>query len=195
MIFFKKFKMKRLIKKIKSLQAQRLHNQPSVEALKKEQELYHRLAKIYLALQNKKKWAYARINALECYRASADIEDAEAHYIVAKTLIDEAKARESIKNEGFLSSPSNERQMNQLYEEIFAHLKAASEMNHIQAKRLYGLCYIKGWGVPVDQDKGLEYIIQSIDQENSWDKVPQIFTALDLNKPEFFSALMRKRGK
>lgn len=195
MIFFKKLKMKRLIKKIKSLQAQRVHNQPSADALKKEQALYHQLAQIYLALQHKKKWPFARISALECYRASADIEDAEAHYIVAKTLIDEAKGRELIKNEGFLSSSSNERQMKQLYEEIFAHLKAASEMNHIHAKRLYGLCYIKGWGIPVDQDKGMEFIIESIDRENSWDKVPQIFTALDLNKPEFFSALMRKRGR
>lgn len=194
MIFFKKFKIKRLIKKIKSMQAQRLHNQPSVDAIKREQTIYHNLATIYLSLQGKKNWPFARINALECYRASAVIEDAEAHYLLAKTLLDEAKIRDTIQRDGIFASPSNERQMAQLYEEAFAHLKAAEQLNHIQAKRLYGLCYIKGWGVAQDQDHGFEYIIASIEQENSWDKVPQIFVALDLNKPEFFSALMRQRG-
>lgn len=195
MIFFKKFKIKRLLKKIKSMQAQRKHNQPKAEVLKKEQALYNQLATIYLSLQRKKKHPFARIQALECYRAAADIEDTEAHYILAKALLDEAKVRETLKIEGILSSPSNERQLNQLYEEAVAHLKVAEQMNHILAKRMYGLCHIRGWGVPQDQDKGFDYIVASIEQENSWGKVPQIFAALDLNKPEFFSVLMQHRRK
>ncbi len=45
----------------------------------------------------------------------------------------------------------------------------------------------------MDKKRGFDLIVDSIDQENSWDKVPQIFAALGLNKPEFFSQLTQRR--
>lgn len=71
---------------------------------------------------------------------------------------------------------------------------AAEQLKHVEAKRLHGLCYINGWGVEVDKKRGFELIVESIEQENSWDKVPQIFAAMGLNKPEFFSALTQHRN-
>jgi TPR repeat protein len=193
MIFFKKLKIKRLLKKIKSMQQQRVHSQPSTEALKKEIALYHRLSKIYLSLYGKKKYPFAREMAYECYRASAVIEDAESQYLISKALLDEAIWREGLQTEGVFANPNNERLIKQYYEEAHAYLNAAVALNHIKAKRALGLCYIKGLGVPADQDKGFEFVVSSIEQENSWDKVPQIFGEMGLNKPEYFSALMKKR--
>lgn len=193
MIFFKKFKINRLIKKIKLMQQSRVHSQPTSLAVLKEIGLYHKLAKIYNSLVGHKKFPFAAEMVNECYRASAIIEDAEASYCVGKQLLDEAKFREALQKEGVFANASNERRMTQLFEEALAYLKAAVSLNHIQAKRLYGLCFIHGWGVPVDQDTGFDFIVSSIDQENSWNKVPQIFASLGLTKPEFFSALMKHR--
>lgn len=194
MIFFKKFKIKRLLKKIKSMQLQRVHNQPSVDAIKKEVAMYHRLAKIYNTLHGKKKFPFARQMVRACYRASSALDDAEAQFLIAKSLLDEAMFCDNLQAEDVLGSQQNERQMKQCYEEAHAYLNAATQLNHIKAKRLLGLCYIKGLGVQPEQDKGFEYVVSSIEQEQSWDKVPQIFAEMGLNKPEYFSALMSKRA-
>ena len=45
----------------------------------------------------------------------------------------------------------------------------------------------------MNKDAGFEMVIQSIEQDNKLDKVPQIFASIGLNKPEFFAALI-KRG-
>lgn len=193
MIFFKKFRINRLLKKIKVMQQSRVHNQPTSLAILKEIALYHKLAKIYKSLEGHKKFPFAGEMVKECYRASAVIEDSEAGYLIAKQLLDEAKFRQALQKEGLFANVSNERRMTYLFEEALAYLKAAVSLNHIQAKRLYGLCFIHGWGIPVDQDTGFDFIVSSIDQENSWNKVPQIFASLGLNKPEFFSALMKHR--
>ena len=195
MIFFKRSKIKRLSKKIKALKLNRVHNQPSTAALKKEAALYHQLAKIYRALEGKKKYPFAHEMVVECYRSSAAIEDSEAQFILAKYLLDAAKFRETLQLEGIFASELNEKVRDQHLAEALVFLKMAIDLNHIQAKRLYGLCYINGWGVPVDQDKGFEFVVSSIEQEGSWDKVPQIFAAIGLNKPEFYTALMKHRTK
>ena len=195
MIFFKKWKIKRLTKKIKILQQQRVLSQPKTEDILKEMQLYTQLANIYKSLDGTKKFPFAREMVYECYRTAATIEDAELQYLLAQRLVDEAKFREELQREEVFASLVNERRSKQLYEEALAHLKAAVALKHIKAERLLGLCHINGWGVPVDQDAGFDLIVTSIDQENSWGKVPQIFAQLGLNKPEFFSELMRHRKK
>ncbi|GGI75922.1 sel1 repeat family protein [Legionella impletisoli] len=195
MSFFKRFKVKRLIKKAKSMQQSRVHNQPSDEALKKEIGIYYTLAAIFMRKQGRKKWPFAREMALECYRAAASIEDAEAQYILGKELLEEGKFRESLQKGEVFTSPSNERRMKTLYEEALAYIKASENLGHIRAKRMHGLCYINGWGVEQDKKHGFELVVDSIDQEKSWDRVPQIFAAMGLNKPEFFSQLTQMRNK
>jgi len=195
MIFFKHYTIKRLTKKAKSMQQSRVHNQPSDEALKKEIQLYYTMAGIFNAKQGKKKWPFAREMALECYRAAASIDDSQAQFILGSNLLKEANSRAALQRGGVLASPSNDRRTSTLYEEALAYLEAAENMGHIQAKRTRGLCYINGWGVEADKKHGFDLVVESIDQENSWDKVPQIFAAIGLNKPEFFSQLTQMRNK
>ena len=117
------------------------------------------------------------------------MDDSQAQFLLGKNLLEEGKVRENLQREGVFASDNNERQMKERYLDAHAYLMAAANVNHVQAGRLLGLCYINGWGVPADKDKGFELIVKSIELENSWDKVPQIFKEIGLNKPEFFSAL------
>lgn len=192
--FLTRLKIKRLIKKLSVLREVREHNQPTDEALRTEKAIYHQLAKMYGALHGKKKWPFARERMLACYRAASMLHDAEAQYILGKALLDEAKVREELEKGHIFSSQSNERDMQQLYEEAHAYLSAAEGLQHVQARRLHGLCYINGWGVSEDKEHGFKLVVESIELEQSWDKVPQIFASIGLNKPEFFSQLTKIRS-
>jgi hypothetical protein len=196
MCFFVRYKIKRLNKKINSLYQARIHNQPSEEARKKEINYYHTLAKIYYSLEGKKKYPFARTLMLTCYQASSQLDDVDASYIVGKNLLDEGKFRLEIQQNNALANLSNERQMNEVFKEAHAYLLAAEKLDSPKAKRLRGLAYINGWGVESDKKLGFDLIMASIDDENSWEKVPQIFAALGLNKPEFYAALAQhKKGQ
>ena len=175
------------------MQQVRAHNQIGDELLKKEIAAYYKLVSIYQTLVGKKKYTFASLMILECYREASTINDAQAEYLLAKNLLDEAKFRANLQANEVFASDNNERRMQQLFQEAHAYLLAAETLNHIQAKRLRGLCYINGWGVEIDKKAGFELVVASIDQENSWDRVPQIFSAIGLNKPEFFSALTQHR--
>lgn len=195
MILFKNAKIKSTTKKIKVLQKGRLLNQPREEDIARESELYQRLIDIYQPLIGHKKFPHAQLMIRECYRAGASLDNAEFRYLMGKSLLDEAKYREQLEKDEVFSSPANQKAMKDLYQEAHAYLQTAQALGHIQAKRLQGLSYINGWGVDVDQEKGFDLIVASIDQEGTWDKVPEIFTSLGLNKPEFFAALGKHRSK
>ena len=195
MCLFKKFKINRLTKKLISYQKDRLYNQPTEENRRKEIAGYHELCKLYQKLVGYKKFPYAQSMVLACYRAASALDDVSAQFTLGKYLLEEAKFKSSLQQQALFSSPVNARQVQQIYAEAHAYLLAAEHLNHAQAKRLRGLCYINGWGVDVDKEIGFEMIVESIEQEKSWDKVPQIFAALGLNKPEFFTALMQRRQK
>ena len=188
-----RIKINRLVKQIKTMQQSRVLNQPSDDTLTKEIACYHRLAAIYASLYGNNKFPFARAMVLAIYRTSSMLDDSVAQYLLGKTLLEEGRFKENLQNEGVFASENNQRQMLDCYADAHAFLSAAEKAGHIQAKRLHGLAYINGWGVPVDKNKGFELIVESIDQENSWDKVPQIFKEIGLNKPEFFSALAQRR--
>lgn len=193
MINFTQWKINGILKKIKSMQNSRVNNQPTDEVLKREILYYFELAAIYKKLIGRKKFPYAELMLIECYRAAASLDDSAAHFQLGQLFLDEAKFRANLQNDGILNSPANLRRCQQLYEEAHAHLLAADKLGHIGAKRLRGLSMINGWGVNVDNNTGFELIVASIEQEGSWDKVPQIFASMGLNKPEFFSAIMQRR--
>lgn len=193
MFYLNQWKIKRLGKKIKSLQLARLSAQPNDLQLKKERACYYELAAMYKKLARSKKYPYAHIAEVECYKAAADLDDADAHHQVGQLVLNEAKFREQLGVEGVFNSQANIKRCAQLYEEAHAHLLAAEQLGHVQAKRLRGLAIINGWGAPIDKDAGFELVVSSIEQEGSWDKVPQIFAAMGLNKPEFFAAIMQRR--
>ena len=172
---------------------QRLHNQPSVDVINKEIALCHKLAGLYLSFYGKKKHPYAREMAMESYRIAASIDDTKAQLILANHFLEEAKLRKDIQQQDIFASSGNEKRMEHLFGEALAYLKAAESLGNSVAKRLHGLCYINGWGLEPDKDHGFELVVQSIEQENSWEKVPQIFAEIGLNKPEFFAAIMQRR--
>jgi len=182
------------MKKLTLMQRNRVLNPPTEELLKKEIDGYHLLASMYQKLEGKKKFPFAKEAKMAAYRAAAMVDDSKSQYILGKTLLDEAKLRQDWER-GLFASKHNSQMMNLLFEDALAFLEAAEKRQHIDAKRQRGLCFIHGWGVPCDQQKGFEMIVESIQQENSWDKVPQIFASLGLNKPEFFSQLTQMRGK
>ena len=194
MRFFKVFRINRLKKQLKVLQQTRLNNDVSREALQREISIYVQLAKIYESLKGSKKFLFAHDQALACYRMAASLEDVNSQFILGSALLDEAKLRDSLQTEGIFNSASNELFMNELYKEAHAFLYAAEEHQHINAKRLRGLCYINGWGVPVDKDKGFDLVVASIEQENSWDRVQKIFKQLGINNSQFFSELFKHRS-
>jgi len=192
---FKSLKIRSLTKRLKAMQNFRLLNQPNDETLAKEIGYYHELAAIYKSLIGKKKYPFADVMVSACLRAAATLEDTKSQYDLGKKLLDEAKFRDKLQQEVLFASDNNEKQMKHLYEEALAYLQAAEKMGHVEAKRLHGLCYINGWGVEADKDKGFNLVVASIEQEQSWERVPQIFAEIGLNKPEFFSALTKKRDK
>ncbi|MBA2656517.1 MAG: hypothetical protein H0U70_05965 [Tatlockia sp.] len=177
------------------MHANRVHNQASDELLTKEIAQYHQLVSLYKSLIGHKNYPFAAEMLKACLRSAADLDDVNAQYLLGSQLLDEAKFREQIQNEELFASTANEQQMKLCYEEALAYLKTAEKLNHVLAKRLHGLCYINGWGVQADKAKGFELVVASIEQENSWDKVPEIFASIGLNKPEFFSALTKHRSK
>lgn len=193
MLFFKRHKINRLKKKIRAMQGTRQNNPVDEDVLIKERRLYRELAKIYGGLIGHKKFPCADVLQEACYRAAAEIDDVDAKFWLAHKLMEEAKVRDTLEQEKIFSSRINARNMKQQYEEAHAWLEAAKQFNHVEGMRLCGLAYINGWGVEQDKDKGFDMVVKSIDIENSWDKVPEIFARIGLNKPEFFSALTSHR--
>ncbi len=195
MSWFKKRKIKKTLKQLKSMQQYRTLNQPSDKVIGKEILAYHGLAAIYQSLQGHVQFPFAREQKLACYRAAAALNDEKGQYLLGKELVEEANTRKALQEGEIFASQSNERYMNLLYEEAHGFLLEAEKHRHIQAQRLRGLCYINGWGVPVDKNQGFDLIIASIEQENSWDRVQKVFAAIGINKPEFFSELFQHRNK
>lgn len=193
MLSLKNWKINKLQKKLKAMRASRHLTQPKDEVLKKEVMLYFELAALYKGLIGHRKHPYAKQLMEECYRAAAQLDDATASYNLGKLVLEQARFHETLQAQGVFDSPVNERHMQQAYEEAHAYLKMGDELGSIQAKRLRGLCLVNGWGIAADQDKGFELIVSSIEKEGSWDKVPQIFAAMGLNKPEFFAQIMQRK--
>lgn len=193
--WWKRFKIKRLKKQLKVLSASRLNNSVTNQAMQKEIALYFEVAKLYELLSSDKKTPFAREHALACYRAAAALDNETAQFLVGQKLLEEARMRDSLQSDGLLASDANASYLNLLYQEAHAFLLAAEKHQHIKAKRLRGLCYINGWGVPVDKDAGFDLVVASIEQENSWDRVQKIFSELGINQSSFFSELFQHRKK
>lgn len=175
------------------MQQSRVNNQPGDDVIKREISYYFELAHLYKKLLISRKEPYANVMLIEILKAASALDSAEAHYQLSEIFLDEAKFRLGLQNAGVFNSSANSQKCQQLFDEAHAHLLAAEQLGHIAAKRLRGLSIINGWGVQPDKNKGFELVVSSIEQEGSWDKVPQIFSAMGLNKPEFFAAIMQHR--
>ena len=175
------------------MQANRVHNQPTDDLLKKEIAYYFELAKIHKNRKPSKKSPFPLLMGEECLRKAAALQDPKANYELGKLTLEEAKFRDNLEKEEVFNSESNAQKCQKLYEEAHAYLSVAVRLGHIEAKRLKGLCFINGWGLEIDKKGGFDLVVASIDEEGAWDRVPQIFAAIGLNKPEFFSTIMQHK--
>lgn len=175
------------------MQLNRINNQPTDQLVKREILCYFDLATLYKKQIGKKNFPFAEVMVIECYKGAANLNDSSAHYRLGFLFLDEGKYRQNLQNAGVFSSEENQKRCISAFEQAHAHLLAAEKLGHVEAKRLRGLAIINGWGQPADKDTGFELVVASIEQEGSWDKVPQIFASMGLNKPEFFAAIMQKR--
>ncbi len=192
MNIFKRLKLRSLKKKALAMAKTRQTEAVSDVAIKKEILLYLEIAAIYDKYQHDRKTPNAEWLAIENLRAAADLHDANAQYQVGKRFLEKGKFWDEIRATIY-ASDIHDRYATDNYDEAFLYLKSAEDQNHALAKRLYGLAYIHGWGVPQDQDQGFKMVIDSIDLEGSWDKATEIFKQLGLNKPEFFNKILQFR--
>lgn len=193
MFNIKQWKINRLSKKIKAMQQHRVNNQPTDQQIKKEIATYFELIRLCKKLIGKKRFLFAEVMVIECYKGATNLNDSVAHYQLGRLFLDEGKFRDKLIGDGVFVSEENQKRCKSAYEQAHAHLLAAEKLGHIEAKRLRGLAIINGWGLPADKNTGFELVVASIEQEGSWDRVPHIFAAMGLNKPEFFAAIMQRK--
>lgn len=193
MILFKSSKLKRYYKKAKAMSEQRQNNQVNDNVLRKEIELYFAMAKIYDVLKYNKKFPHAALYAIENYRAAANLGDVQAQFTVGERLLDFGKFFGGL-NDSLYQSTTHEKYESMFFEEAYAFFDMAGKRGFTKANRMRGVMLINGWGIEKDTDQGLKLIVDSIEKEGAWDRSTEIFGELGLNQPEFFSAIMAKRG-
>lgn len=189
---FQKLKFKSLQRKAKKLHD--LREQGANIDVKNEIAAQIELGKFYDNHPFNKNYPHADLYALECYRMAASLGDPEAQYICGKRLFDKARFWENWST-GMYGSGIHKKYASSYYEEAFTYLKEAESHSHPLAKRLQGLAYINGWGVAKNVEVGFKMVVESIEQEGTWDKATQIFQELGLNNPEFFSMLLTYKPK
>ncbi len=190
--WFIRLKIKSRLKRATAMYNNRQNNPVSDQVIKREITLLYEIAKLYDKNQFHKKFPHAADYALEAYRAAAAINDPNAKYLVGQRLLDKGKFWDSLKKTAFNCSV-HKKYASDAYEEAFVYLDAAEAAGHALAKRLKGLAFVNGWGVEKNNDKGFSLIVDSIDQEQAWDRATKIFDEIGLNKPEFFSSIMSIR--
>lgn len=191
MNFLQKMKLNSLTKRVKALYTKRERG-GNVDA-KHEIDAQLELARFYDQHRFDKKLPKAEIYAAECYRAAAILGSPQAQYIFGQRRLEEGKFWDHW-SKGMYGRDIHKTYANAAYEEALNYLIKAETNGHAHAKRLHGLAYIQGWGLPKDQDKGAKLVVDSIDDEKAWDRAPEIFQKLGLNNPEFYSSIMSARS-
>lgn len=187
MNFIQRLKLKSLEKKARNLYERREkgENVNRVQEIKANLDL----AKFYDLHLHNKKFPNAEDNANEYYRAAGNLGDPNALYIFGKRRLDKARFWDEWL-QGVYGLPIHKNYASQYYNEAFEYFKKAEESGSPLALRLHGLAYIHGWGVPQDKETGFKMVVQSIDEENAWDRATEIFKEIGLNTPDFFSSIM-----
>lgn len=188
MNFFQRRKLKALRKKLEKAHAIRENNEKQ-ENIKNEIAIQYQLANFYKKHLFDKNLPQADIYELECYRAIAALGEAKAQFLCGQILLNKAKFWDGWSKQPIYGTSIHKKYAQEFYEEAFAYLRAADEVDNVEAKRLLGMAYIYGWGQPKDINYGYKLILDSITLENAWDRATKIFEELKLSSPEFFTAL------
>lgn len=192
MIFWKRWKLNSLLKKAKKEVEKR--EQGKQGNMQDETHLHLTIAKIYEDNRFDRSLPFAELLALEYYRHAANLGSSEAQYLLGTRKLEQGKFWSEFAK-GIYGRPLHETYAKDAYNEAFQYLQEAKKTGFPNALRTLGLAYIQGWGVEINKEMGFQYIIESIDRENAWDRAPEIFKQLGLNNPEFFSTIMAMRGK
>ncbi len=189
---FQKMKLAALTKKIEKLIRQR--EAGDNKAATKEINLQLELGKFYDQRSYDKTVPYANLLALEAYRAAGMLGDPNAQFIFADRMLQQANFWQNYAN-SIHGSNIHHKYADRAYNEAHAHLDQAIMHGHILAKRIKGLCFIRGWGIEMNTEKGANMVIESIKEEGTWDKANKIFEELGLHSPEIFASLMHQVAK
>jgi hypothetical protein len=192
--WIKKWQERKRLKKLRSLAQTRLSNQVSQDQINLEIKLLHQLGQFYLKNRKSKVYPYARQMYENTLRIAAQIGDENAQLTLGKELLDQAKSRQIWQTEEVLANKDNQAKIDDLFYQAHVFLQEASKKS-VEAQRMLGLCSIHGWGEPIDRKKGFSLIVESINREDSWDKLPEIFSKIGLNKPEFLKELIKFRSQ
>jgi len=190
--WIKSFKEKRLLKKIRVLQSERLSAQVSDVKIQLEIKHLHALALFYEKCFGSKHYPFALEMQENAHRNAAAIGDFKSEYWLGQELIKHGRARLEWQNGQVIANEDNQKKIDELFTQAYIYLEKASQ-HEVEALRLMGLCHIHAWGKSLDRKKGFALIVDSINREDSWDKLPDIFSKIGLNKPEFLKELIKFR--
>lgn len=157
-----------------------------------EVKLQYKLAEFYEKHQYDKDVPHAEIYALECYRLAAILGDTKAQFICGKKLLDKGRFWEGMA-QTIYACQAHSKYAYEYYKEGLTYLETAEQNGYSPAKRLRGLAFIHGWGLPKDYDLGFNLIVASIEEENAWDKAKEILVEINLDPSEFFAKLAAKK--
>ncbi|NKB47695.1 MAG: hypothetical protein GKR77_07910 [Legionellales bacterium] len=189
---WRRWRLKSLNKKVESLLRQRQNNPVSDADIAKEIQLHMAIGHIYDQHRFDKKIPYAERLALESYRAAAALENPQAQYIVGERLMEFGKFWDRMQT-SLYGCQAHKKYAEQAYQEAFVYLEACDKQQYPKAKRLQGLAWINGWGVEKDFDKGVAWVVDSIEMEGKWDQLTDILTKIELNTPDFFASIRKAR--
>ena len=190
MSFLSRFKLKSLKKKAKYWFDKRERGDSF--DVNKEIKTLLELAKCYEKNRYSKKVPNANILALETLRAAASLGSAEGQYLFAVKQFENGRFWESLAGT-FYDADMHRNYAKQAFDEGHTYLDKAIGQSYPMAKRLKGVAYIHGYGVPVNENQGFDLIIASINDENAWERAPEIIKELGLNNPKFFNSIMSRR--
>lgn len=190
--WLRRITINRILKRAAILSAQRESNAVPDAMIQKEIGLYMQLVSLFEKSKFDKKLPHAKLQRQESLRAAASLGSTQAQYILSQDFFDLGRFWHAILQTPLKAQVQYDYSA-QCFKEALAFVTAAENHGHILAKRLHGLAYINGWGLEIDSDKGFQLVIDSIDEENAWDRVTKIFEEIGLNKPEFFSKMMQMR--
>jgi len=167
----------------------RLRDEGDPKAREKEIEVQKDLAHFYEKHAYDKDIPHADILAQECFRHSALLGDADGQYIFSERMMEKANFWNDF-SKGIYGAQIHAKYATLYYEEAHSFLSQAEAQGHPLAKRLHGLAYMKGWGLNANTEMGAKLIIESIKDEDAWDRATEIFEELGLHSPDIFTSLM-----
>lgn len=194
MIFFKRRKLNRLLKKLQLLSDARLSGTVSDSAISREAKVLMKVGGIYDSLFKAKQFPMSKERALECYRLSANLGNAQAAQIVGERFLEQGKFWISLKDTIYYDPEVHDVYAERAFHEAYSYLNTADKLGDIIGKRLLGVLYVNGWGIEADLDKGIELVMESLNMANEWNRSAVILSELGLTNPEFFKKLTAHGG-